>query len=227
MFAIAVLLNQRTHALLESAALPHLYASIFRATFDLPALHRRLPASRLTSPRLALELKRRWTVLKRLRAHPTTDTAATATRSPSHEETLWVALLLCLENDSRNLFLLRNYGQSSRWISALASRTFARHAPAPGGGLAAFLPARMHIEPRSIPKNTVEVALVVWLFWYLRGKGDLRAESAVDKERNRTMLHVFVFAAQIVCKRCLWDRVDSPDMLCRLLSLTLTFSPGR
>jgi len=192
-----VLLNRRTHALLEPAALPHLYASIFRATFDLPALHRRLPPSRLTSPRLALELRRRWTVLKRLRASPT----ASATAGPLHEETLWVALLLCLENDGRNLFLLRNYGQSTRWISAVAGRAFARHSPGTGGGPAAFLPARMHIEPRTIPKDTVEAALTVWLFWYLRGKGDLRAESQVDKERNRTMLRVFVFAAQIVRRR--------------------------
>lgn len=192
-----VLLNRCTHDALQPSALPHLYASIFRATFDLPALHRRFPKSRLTSPRLALELKRRWTVLKLLRGPPpeAEPAARTSTARPPHEEVLWVVFLMCLENDGRNLYLLRNYGQSARWISAVAGRAFARHSTERG---MTFLPARMSIEARAIPRDTVDVALTVWLFWYLKARGDLRNESQLEKERNRTMLRVFVFAAQLV-----------------------------
>lgn len=102
--------------------------------------------------------------------------------------------LLCLENDGNNLFLLRNYAKSSKWISNLAGRTFA-HSTTPG----TFLPPALSLASGRLPKDTVEVALTVWLFWYLKGsKGDLKDESVLEKERNRTMLRIFVFAAQIV-----------------------------
>lgn len=86
---LAVLTSKHLSHVLSRSSLPHLYATIFRATFNCAAIVRRFPHDRYTARHLGDELVRRWECLKRIKAG---DTAHTL------EKDLWTVWMMCLEN---------------------------------------------------------------------------------------------------------------------------------
>ncbi|KAF8064298.1 hypothetical protein FPV67DRAFT_1672019 [Lyophyllum atratum] len=89
-----LLANSTMHRTLNMRACPHLYAKIFRATFDFDLLLH----ARLTDSVLAVELHRRYRLLWRTRrkGHSSDPTA----------EEMWAAIRMVLENAGRNHALL-------------------------------------------------------------------------------------------------------------------------
>lgn len=91
---------------------PHLYANIFRATFDVDTrLH-----LQLTDSTLALELHRRYSILWRSRRQDTSS-------DPTQGE-LWAALRMVLENEGRNEILLKA-ADFPRFITSFIRRRLA------------------------------------------------------------------------------------------------------
>lgn len=105
-FLLAVLTSKHLSSVLSLASLPHLYASIFRATFDFGAIVRRFPSDRYTARHLGDELVRRWECLKRIREGNTGFTL---------EKDLWTVWMMCLENGKHMAPSSRNW-MLSQWV---------------------------------------------------------------------------------------------------------------
>ncbi|KAI0297857.1 hypothetical protein B0F90DRAFT_1818953 [Multifurca ochricompacta] len=63
-----LLVNRRFYSMLSSSSNPYFHSRIFATKFDTSALIRRLGPEAATPPKLAMELRRRWVQLGRLRA---------------------------------------------------------------------------------------------------------------------------------------------------------------
>ncbi|KAG1797086.1 uncharacterized protein HD556DRAFT_1233823 [Suillus plorans] len=104
------------HALSLDANL-HLCARIFEYKFDLSAAVRRLGQHIATPDVLSKELRKRFVYLKRIRAR--TDSRICApdmSNSPMISELLWLAYLMMLENDGKNVKQLREYAGMEQWL---------------------------------------------------------------------------------------------------------------
>lgn len=133
---------------------PHLYAEIFRHSFDTAAIRRRLPQAQLTAHALSIELRRRWTCLKRLRrmAEPQNrrlwsfeyhDYGVLEAR-----EDLMTAYLMLVESDGPNAVHLLQYAKIDLFIEAYWQYR--------------LLP--IHFEPE-MPAESEETSLLLWVMW--------------------------------------------------------------
>ncbi|KAL7412146.1 hypothetical protein BDY24DRAFT_393396 [Mrakia frigida] len=189
---------------LSRSSLPHLYALIFRATFDYSAIVRRFPPDRYTARHLADELVRRWECLKRIRA---------GTSGDMLEHDLWLLWLMCLENDGKNLHHLLTYANARSFLkqysklyllpqpsTPLNSHPIAFTAP-PANHTSVLQSAHpVASAGRILPVDSTRNALALSIFWYLNDSSStamsLNKETAAEKAENQTMLRLFVFAAQ-------------------------------
>ncbi|KAA1474136.1 hypothetical protein DENSPDRAFT_840689 [Dentipellis sp. KUC8613] len=178
-----LLVSRKFAAGLSQSANPHLYARIFAAKFDIGALVRRLGPSGTTAPKLAVSLRRRFAVLRRLRArmdcflrdrHPTEEDGRLL------HEMLWTAYVMMLENDGLNERQLREYAQMDIWL-----RDFWFD---PNGASCATVALRDNMWP----PNTDVAALTMWLFWFLLRPEDY---SVLDDATFRTVVSILKLLA--------------------------------
>ncbi|KZV63420.1 hypothetical protein PENSPDRAFT_745672 [Peniophora sp. CONT] len=166
-----LLVNRRTLSSLSLHSTPHLYARIFADKFDADAHLRRIGP--VSASDLAIELRRRFTVLRR----PFSEADLRLLY-----ETLLTSYVMMLENDGRNEQQLRYYGierwLTSFWFDELGSSC-----------------AALTVQRGSWPPNNDISRLGMWLFWLL-----LRAENyaTFDQPSLRsvvTILKCFALAA--------------------------------
>ncbi|KAG1740669.1 hypothetical protein EDB19DRAFT_1708301 [Suillus lakei] len=132
----------------------HLCARIFEHQFDLSAAIRRLGHQIATPDVLSKELRKRFVYLKRIRARTDSRICASDTSNPSIlSELLWLAYLMMLENDGKNVKQLREYAGMERWLmeywfddegASLASKTLSKD---------------------EWPLDNEHNSLAMWLFW--------------------------------------------------------------
>ncbi|KAG8865194.1 hypothetical protein FRB96_000084 [Tulasnella sp. 330] len=146
--------SPRLYASLNAHDHPHLYAEIFRYSFDTMAIRRRFPNAQLTAHALSIELKRRWTCLKRIRrmAQPQNQRLWS---SEYHNygviqarEDLMTAYLMLVESDGLNAVHLLHYAQIDLFLEA-----YWQHRLLP-----------IHYEPE-MPKESEETSLLLWVMW--------------------------------------------------------------
>lgn len=123
----------------------HLYADIFRFKFDYEAPVRRLTARWLTTNCLALELRKRFAALKRIRRG-----------EAQRLDDLWTAYLMMLESDGRNESQLIEWAGVEQFLHAVL--IYRVRAP-PGSSHAWFT-------------ESEGTALVVWLLWMTASRGE-------------------------------------------------------
>ncbi|KAG2078451.1 hypothetical protein BDR04DRAFT_1041411 [Suillus decipiens] len=153
----------------------HLCARIFQYKFDLSAAVRRLGQQIATPDVLSKELHKRFVYLKRIRARTDSRVCAPDTSNPLIiSELLWLAYLMMLENDGKNVKQLREYAGMEQWLmeywfddegASLASKTL--------------------LENEWTLDNE-QNSLAMWLFWLF-----LRPDNFQRTERNyRTFVTV-------------------------------------
>ena len=186
-----ITLCRSTSATLRRSANPHLYARIFAAKFDLTAPRRRLShlfgtdaQSVLSVTALADELVRRFTVLKRLRAEKyartihsdvgTThnihafDVSSSNTKAEKRlDELLWVAFLMVLEDEGRNVAQLLD-ARVEAWLAVFWFD------PQGASGAARILSANCWpLAPIQSFNERLKMrqAFAMWLFWFFLDPG--------------------------------------------------------
>ncbi|KAG2039047.1 hypothetical protein BDR03DRAFT_952673 [Suillus americanus] len=147
----------------------HLCSRIFESKFDLSAAVRRLGQQVATPDVLSKELRKRFVCLKRIRARADSQirTPDTMSNSPIVSELLWLAYLMMLENDGKNVKQLREYAGMEQWLmeywfddegASLASKTLLED---------------------EWPLDNEHNSLAMWLFWLF-----LRPDRFQRTERN-------------------------------------------
>ncbi|KAG9033745.1 hypothetical protein FRB95_014432 [Tulasnella sp. JGI-2019a] len=141
-------LNSRDH--------PHLYARIFRATFDSSSLYRRFPRHALSATPFTTELNRRWSCLKRIRYYASLNASQIGWhprryRRPAVLEDLMTIYLMLIENDGRNVRILKDFANVEEWLDRWRN----------------WKMVKMHSETSRMPEDSEEVSLYWWVEWLL------------------------------------------------------------
>ncbi|KAG8862798.1 hypothetical protein FRB96_000808 [Tulasnella sp. 330] len=152
------------HASLNSRDHPHLYARIFRATFDSSALYRRFHRPCLTAPSFTIELIRRWNSLKRIRYFSGGGGLGSGISGASQVgwqprrykksmvlEDLMTMYIMLIENDGRNVGVLKDYAGVEAWLDRYRS----------------WRMIKMHSETSRMPEDSDETSLFWWVEWLL------------------------------------------------------------
>ena len=158
-----LLVNRRILSALSLHSTPHLYARIFADKFDAHAHLRRIGP--VSASDLAIELRRRFIVLRRIRAQEGCWINEQEGSEPFSEadlrqlyETLLTSYVMMLENDGKNEQQLRYYGierwLTSFWFDSLGSSC-----------------AALTVQRGSWPPNNDISRLGMWLFWLLLRAG--------------------------------------------------------
>ncbi|KAG8740707.1 hypothetical protein FRC10_003957 [Ceratobasidium sp. 414] len=173
-----LVLNRRTHAALSLQTNPAFLARVFRAKFDslAPARRFRAAGQPLTAICYALELRRRFVALRRIR-----DTASVGRLSASSEEDeradFWMLYLMFLESDGRNFDQMMRWAQVTSYL-----RIFIRDQLMP------------HARP-GFPLESTTRSLGLWLMWFLTEVHAVVAEMSSDLAQVQSMLRPWVFAS--------------------------------
>lgn len=103
-----LLLDRETNKFLSFDSNHPLYARIYANKFDTKTAIRRLGKKSLTAYGLAVELKKRCTHLRAMRAFPF--------ELELIDPAIWTAFVMMLENDGKNEQLLLEYAQIAHWL---------------------------------------------------------------------------------------------------------------
>ncbi|KAG8908236.1 hypothetical protein FRB99_008301 [Tulasnella sp. 403] len=164
-----------------------LLARIFRAHFDYAALARRFRPEWLTPHALAEELKTRWKTLKRIRhiavvwAGRKSDDEKTlldAWAKTSVIDDLWMAFLMLLESDGKNILQLVKWAKMHDYLNAFQSYKLVPRA-----------------ERHGFQPEGLDTSLALWVAWLLTDADTLHTESRHQTETYIGLIRPFVFGA--------------------------------
>ncbi|KIO29301.1 hypothetical protein M407DRAFT_6254 [Tulasnella calospora MUT 4182] len=131
---------------------PHLYAEIFRRTFDTSALYRRFPTSQLNATALTHELLRRWACISRVRKLSIASGYAWTSRRYAKAdllEDLMTMYLMFTESDGGNAKLLLRHANILGYLEQFKQNCI----------------GKMRLRPE-MPEESEENALWLWLCWF-------------------------------------------------------------
>ncbi|KAH7920230.1 hypothetical protein BV22DRAFT_1040065 [Leucogyrophana mollusca] len=169
---VSLLCTSRTvNELLCFANNSHLYARIFRFKFDSSAVERRLPIGWSSTPCLAVELRKRFAALKRIRR--------SSVEAFYHLDDLWVAYLMMLESDGRNEAQLFEWAQLPRWVDCVISY---RIRASPESGSSWLL-------------DSVGTSISLWLLWMSSNRETVGTEQSRRRNESMRLLCPFVVLA--------------------------------
>ncbi|KAG8952156.1 hypothetical protein FRC04_005156 [Tulasnella sp. 424] len=163
-----------------------LLARIFRCQFDYAALARRFSPSWLTSNVLADQLKTRWTILKRIRSVGVSweqqgdlkdSWPIDSWGKTNVTEDLWMAFLMLLESDGKNVQQLRNAKMQS-YLDAYVNVFLIRRA-----------------KQYDYQNETVNSTLAIWIGYLLEDEATIAKESISQVETYTGLIRPFVFGA--------------------------------
>ncbi|KAG1738427.1 uncharacterized protein EDB91DRAFT_1249341 [Suillus paluster] len=169
---IPLLCTSRTiNASLRFRSNSHLYSQIFHQKFDCAAVLRRLSWGRTTVECLSEELRKRSTILTRIR-HRNVENFT------SLQEDLWAVYLMMLENDHKNMAQLCLWAELPMWIAnAIEDKC---QVP------------REH--PLSWVNDIEGTSLALWLLWMSSNEGSVKNED--PRERNKILHRLEPFLVQ-------------------------------
>ncbi|KAI0031790.1 hypothetical protein K488DRAFT_51318 [Vararia minispora EC-137] len=182
-----LLVNRRLESTLSIRATPHLYSRIFALKFDHMSHIRRLGSDRTKVRHLAEELRRRFTVLRRIRDG--LGCLLGDGQVPSEEdiavlhEILWTAYVMMLESDDINERQLREYAHMHPWLYS-----FWFH---PSGASWAIRAA--HEDNWAASHDLASFAL--WIFWLSLRPDDYLALEQADFRAMMTILKCYAVGA--------------------------------
>ncbi|KDQ49740.1 hypothetical protein JAAARDRAFT_615232 [Jaapia argillacea MUCL 33604] len=145
-----------------------LYARIFTCKFDISALPRRFPSRWATNKCLALELKKRFLALGRIKI------GQLASREQLVDD-LWTVYLAWLENDGQNESQLLKWAELSKYLKHVIGASI-----------------RMGIFQWFV--DSEPTALVVWLLWMTTDQDELASESQGFRLDFQRLLQPFIIA---------------------------------
>ena len=115
--------DKSIHYQLNSKRNPHLWADLFRHSFDVSSLRRRFPADCLTAKSLAEEFERRWKSLTRIRhAAETHDWRKKAYKEVHITEDMLTVFLMLTESDGKNAIQLIRWANVDHWIASFVHK---------------------------------------------------------------------------------------------------------
>ncbi|KAG6833397.1 hypothetical protein H0H87_007382 [Tephrocybe sp. NHM501043] len=178
-----LLLNRNVYSRLAISTNHHLYARIYASKFDLNPVIRRLGPDGTTPDVLAIELPRRFQILKRIR-----DQLDCLTKENDNDDSLVLqaeivlAYCLMLENEGKNERQLREYARIDLW---LREYWFHEHGASR---------ATEYLRAEEWLPETRYRSMAMWLFWFLFNPGDYTNN---DRESWNAMnvLKAFALAA--------------------------------
>ena len=136
---------------------PHLWANLFRHSFDMAALRRRFPSDWLTSSCLANEFERRWKSLARIRKTARTNNWTKKVYRESHiAEDMLTVFLMLTESDGKNAIQLIQWANVDDWISSYTYKFFVE---------------ALTRNPRMPPEKPIW-SLALWITWMLTDYGE-------------------------------------------------------
>ncbi|KAG9086100.1 hypothetical protein FS749_003904 [Ceratobasidium sp. UAMH 11750] len=171
-----LVLNRRTNAALGLQTNPGFLARVFRAKFDslAPARRFRAAGQPLTAVCYALELRRRFVALRRIR-HVASTNRLDACSEEDERADFWMIYLMFIESDGKN------FDQMMRWAGVTSYlRIYIRDQLMP------------HARP-GFPLESTMRSLGLWLMWFLTEV--LVAEAAPDLAQIQGMLRPWVFTS--------------------------------
>ncbi|PWN28374.1 hypothetical protein BDZ90DRAFT_212529, partial [Jaminaea rosea] len=176
-----LLVCRQIHAHLAPANNPRLYARIFRSKFDTEAICRRFGRKAVSSRVLCDELQRRCIILKRIRH--ATELGRLRPEGPGEasdaamRENLWLAYLLCTENDGLNVAALQ-WANIKEYLSLHHTQEMLESALEPG-----------------YPPESEDRALALHIGYLIKDPAELTQESKDEVEEKLFILRPFVFAS--------------------------------
>lgn len=175
--------SRSTYSALSLKKNPYLYARIFKYKFDCSAPHRRLAKlhqrnsgtphnfHEFTHQIYADELVKRCLVLQRLRLDEYARVQKTVKGGEIIDELLWMAYLMVLENEGKNVVQLKYYARIGDWLSAFWFD--------PAGASEAQQYLSRDTWPLSSPamycsedRTKMRASLAMWLFWFFLEPGN-------------------------------------------------------
>ncbi|KAG2132978.1 hypothetical protein DEU56DRAFT_739187 [Suillus clintonianus] len=167
---VPLLCTSRTiNSSLSSRSNSHLYSQIFCQKFDSAAVLRRLSWGRTTVERMSEELRKRSTILTRMRHW-------NAEHFAYLQEDLWAVYLMMLENDGKNMAQLCIWAELPMWIADV-------------------IEDKCQV-PREHPLSWVNdiegTSLVLWLLWMSSSKGSVKNEDPRVRNKILTRLEPFL-----------------------------------
>ncbi|KAL0945455.1 hypothetical protein HGRIS_000945 [Hohenbuehelia grisea] len=162
------LTSKKLNAILNFKNNTYLYARIFRIKFDISAPTRRLSNRWATSTCHAVELTKRFSVLKRIRS-----------RASYSIEDLWTVYLMLLEGDGRNEIQLFDWAGFSLFLSSVIIK---RMIPTSRGGSPSWF------------SDIHGTSLIVWLLWMSACRGQVEMETLKTRHLILDILQPFVAA---------------------------------
>lgn len=195
---------QNVYRTLSLEANPYLYARMFSSKFDTRSVFRRL-GPHVNPPRvLAIELKKRWIYLKRIKARTDSRIRHPEVAAADQSDLLWFAYLMMLENDGKNEQQLLDYAEMDVWLMEYWF-------DGDGASLAAHM-----IFQRVWPVEDKNNSIAMWLFWFLLRSGtsylqglcarttrftDFVMRNITRLRHMMTVMKVTALAANHVCVR--------------------------
>ncbi|KAG8720634.1 hypothetical protein FRC08_018629 [Ceratobasidium sp. 394] len=173
-----LVLNRRTNAALGLQTNPGFLARVFRAKFDslAPARRFRAAGQPLTAVCYALELRRRFIALRRIR-HVASTNRLDACSEEDERADFWMIYLMFIESDGKN------FDQMMRWAGVTSYlRIYIRDQLMP------------HARP-GFPLESTMRSLGLWLMWFLTEVHAVVAEAAPDLAQIQGMLRPWVFTS--------------------------------
>ncbi|KAG8898460.1 hypothetical protein FRB99_007427 [Tulasnella sp. 403] len=128
---------------------PHLYAQIFRRSFDVEAIKRRFPRDQLTAGNLTRELQRRWRCLTRMRRMAASFGWRTYVEADRTED-LTTAFVVLTESDGMNALQLIQWVNLPTWLDKYITTHVVPH----------------HTTPQ-MPPDSPQTCLAIQLSWML------------------------------------------------------------
>ncbi|KAG9098013.1 hypothetical protein FRC06_006918 [Ceratobasidium sp. 370] len=173
-----LVLNRRTYAALSLQTNPGFLARVFRAKFDslAPARRFRAAGQPLTAVCYALELRRRFVALRRIRHVASTNRFDVCSEEDERAD-FWLLYLMFLESDGKNFDQMMRWAQVTSYL-----RVYLRDQLMP------------HSRP-GFPLESTMRSLGLWLMWFLTEVHAVVAEMASDLVQVQSMLRPWVFAS--------------------------------
>ncbi|KAJ2914010.1 hypothetical protein MD484_g6406, partial [Candolleomyces efflorescens] len=170
-----LLANRKINARLSIKENPHFYAVVFSRKFDVGTAKRRLGDEALSSEVLAGELKRRFSLLKRIRSRKDCLVEPGSGQRPDDilDDILVTSYLMVLENDGNNKPQLLQYAQLDKWL-----KDYLFHADGASGTV-------QRVRSGNYPLTSARASLAMWLLWFfLRPSEYLGASDSPDTPSN-------------------------------------------
>ncbi|GBE77595.1 predicted protein [Sparassis crispa] len=149
---------------------PHLYGRIFRSRFDSRAAFRRLGVRATYSKNLAWQLRKHCLALKRIRRGDIFDSNLKAD--------LWVAFIMAVENDGKNIVQLEWANIGSLLHNFLVTRLWENRQDSNGW-----------------PAESALNALVIWLVWFDLDDAKLAAITPEKRKQIMDLIRPYVLTA--------------------------------